>query len=220
MVISKTDFQNALREVVSSQFSHIPTSEDSINFEFSEKFIKRMERLIRSQKKAYWKFVNTASKRVAVLLIVLLTMITSALSVKAIREPVVIFFKEIYESFTQYLFEGDTTDEIKKVYAVTWLPDGFYQSDKIESNTAITTVYINGDNTIKFTQQTTNNAELFLDNENCATTSITISNFNVDIYEGENAKHAIWTKDGYFFKLTCMGDISIDSIKMMISSIK
>lgn len=220
MSMSREEFKAAFREVISSEFAQIPTDEDSIDFTFSEKFIKRMDKLIRAQKKSYYKFINTVGKRVAVIFVAIITLFTASLSVKAIREPVVRFIKQVYETFIHYTFEGDIQQNIKKEFSIKKLPDGFIQSDKIESDFAITTIYVNDSNTIKFTQQSTNNANLFFDNENGTLTKVTISGINVDIYENENIKHAVWTDEGYFFKLTCIGEINTDSITMMIESIQ
>lgn len=218
--MSREEFKAAFREVVSSEFAQIPTDEDSIDFTFSEKFIKRMDKLIRAQKKSYYKFINTAGKRVAVIFAAIITLFTASLSVKAIREPVVRFIKQVYETFIHYTFEGDIQPKIKKEFFIKTLPDGFIQHDKIESDLAITTIYVNDNNTIKFTQQSTNNANHFFDNESGTLTKVTISGINVDIYESENIKHAVWTDEGYFFKLTCLGEINIDSVTMMIESIQ
>ena len=218
--MSREEFKAAFREVVSSEFAQIPTDEDSIDFTFSEKFIKRMDKLIRAQKKSYYKFINTAGKRVAVIFAAIITLFTASLSVKAIREPVVRFIKQVYETFIHYTFEGDIQPKIKKEFFIKTLPDGFIQHDKIESDLAITTIYVNDNNTIKFTQQSTNNANHFFDNESGTLTKVTISGINVDIYESENIKHAVWTDEGYFFKLTCIGEINIDSVTMMIESIQ
>ena len=220
MSMSREEFKAAFREVVSSEFAHIPTDESSIDFTFSEKFIKRMDKLIRAQKKSYYKFINTAGKRVAVIFAAIITLFTASLSVKAIREPVVRFIKQVYETFIHYTFEGDIQPKIKKEFFIKTLPDGFIQHDKIESDLAITTIYVNDNNTIKFTQQSTNNANHFFDNESGTLTKVTISGINVDIYESENIKHAVWTDEGYFFKLTCIGEINIDSVTMMIESIQ
>lgn len=218
--MSREEFKAAFREVISSEFAQIPTDEDSIDFTFSEKFIKRMDKLIRAQKKSYYKFINTAGKRVAVIFAAIITLFTASLSVKAIREPVVWFIKQVYETFIHYTFEGDIQPKIKKEFFIKTLPDGFIQHDKIESDLAITTIYVNDNNTIKFTQQSTNNANHFFDNESGTLTKVTISGINVDIYESENIKHAVWTDEGYFFKLTCLGEINIDSVTMMIESIQ
>lgn len=218
--MSREEFKAAFREVISSEFAQIATDEDSIDFTFSEKFIKRMDKLIRAQKKSYYKFINTAGKRVAVIFAAIITLFTASLSVKAIREPVVRFIKQVYETFIHYTFEGDIQPKIKKEFFIKTLPDGFIQHDKIESDLAITTIYVNDNNTIKFTQQSTNNANHFFDNESGTLTKVTISGINVDIYESENIKHAVWTDEGYFFKLTCIGEINIDSVTMMIESIQ
>lgn len=220
MSMSREEFKAAFREVISSEFAQIATDEDSIDFTFSEKFIKRMDKLIRAQKKSYYKFINTAGKRVAVIFAAIITLFTASLSVKAIREPVVRFIKQVYETFIHYTFEGDIQPKIKKEFFIKTLPDGFIQHDKIESDLAITTIYVNDNNTIKFTQQSTNNANHFFDNESGTLTKVTISGINVDIYESENIKHAVWTDEGYFFKLTCIGEINIDSVTMMIESIQ
>ena len=218
--MSREEFKAAFREVISSEFAQIPTDEDSIDFTFSEKFIKRMDKLIRAQKKSYYKFINTAGKRVAVIFAAIITLFTASLSVKAIREPVVRFIRQVYETFIHYTFEGEIQPKIKKEFFIKTLPDGFIQHDKIESDLAITTIYVNDNNTIKFTQQSTNNANHFFDNESGTLTKVTISGINVDIYESENIKHAVWTDEGYFFKLTCIGEINIDSVTMMIESIQ
>lgn len=220
MSMSREEFKAAFREVISSEFAHIPTDESSIDFTFSEKFIKRMNKLIRAQRKSYYKFINTAAKRAAVIFAAIITLFTASLSVKAIREPVVRFIKQVYETFIHYTFEGDIQPKIKKEFFIKTLPDGFIQHDKIESDLAITTIYVNDNNTIKFTQQSTNNANHFFDNESGTLTKVTISGINVDIYESENIKHAVWTDEGYFFKLTCLGEINIDSVTMMIESIQ
>ena len=220
MSMSREEFKAAFREVISSEFAQIPTDEDSIDFTFSEKFIKRMDKLIRAQRKSYYKFINTAAKRAAVIFAAIITLFTASLSVKAIREPVVRFIKQVYETFIHYTFEGEIQPKIKKEFFIKTLPDGFIQHDKIESDLAITTIYVNDNNTIKFTQQSTNNANHFFDNESGTLTKVTISGINVDIYESENIKHAVWTDEGYFFKLTCIGEINIDSVTMMIESIQ
>ena len=71
-----------------------------------------MQKLIKSQKKLYWNIVNTAAKRAAVIFVAIITIFTAAFSVKAIREPILKFIKQIYESFTFCSFEGDTTEII------------------------------------------------------------------------------------------------------------
>lgn len=221
MSMSKTDFKNAFREVVSSEFAHIPTDENSIDFTFSERFNKRMEKLIRSQKKPYWNIINTTTKRVAVIIVAIFTVFTATFSVKAIREPIVNFFTEVYESFTRYFFDGDIADTITKEYFISDLPDEYIETDKIVSEAAITTVYENNNgDKIKFRQQITLNGEHTFDSENKEKLVKKIDGLTIDFYVEDMIINAIWVKEEYSFRLTTYGDISVDEIESMIKSIQ
>lgn len=221
MAMSKTDFKNAFREVVSSEFSHIPTDENSIDFTFSERFNKRMTKLIRSQKKVYYNFVNTAYKRVAIICVVLLTMLTTACSVKAIREPIINFIKQVYESFTHYSYDGDTTEKITKEYTIK-LPDDFKQTNATKNKSLISIEYTNslGD-VIEFSQMTTEySTGYFVDNENGKIETEIINGIEVEIKERFDTKSAIWAKDGYVFAIDCYGSVDWNTIKQIIESLE
>ena len=221
MAMSKTDFKNAFREVVSSEFAHIPTDENSIDFTFSERFNKRMAKLIRSQKKVYYNFINTAYKRVAIVCVVLLTMLTTACGVKAIREPIINFIKQVYESFTHYSFDGETTDKITKEYTIK-VPGDFEQTNKIKNDALISTEYMNSSgDIIEFNQMTTEfSIGYFVDNENGTIITEKINGQEIEFKEWRDTKSAIWVIDGYVFAIDCYGNISFDTIKQKIESIK
>lgn len=221
MAMSKTDLKNAFREVVSLEFAYIPTDESSIDFTFSERFNKRMEKLIRSQKKVYYNFINTAYKRIAIICFVLFIMLTTVCSVKAIHEPIVNFFTEVYESFTRYFFEGDTADIITKEYLINELPNGFVQIDKISNDISITTTFenVSGD-IIEFYQTITKGTEYLLDTEHGTVVEYTIGNDMVHIMESNDTKQAIWIRDEYCLTLTIYGELNIDEVKQIIESIE
>ena len=166
MSMSREEFKAAFREVVSSEFAHIPTDESSIDFTFSEKFNKKMEKLIKSQRKSYYIFINTVGKRVAILFVAIITLFAASMSVKAIREPVINFIIEVYESFTKYFFEGETAEKIEKVYSITKLPVGFKQTQVVENDAGRNVTFESSEgNIIVFTQSATQNAELNIDNQ-------------------------------------------------------
>lgn len=222
MPISKAEFKSAFREVVSLEFSHIPQDENSINYIFSERFNKRMQKLIKSQKKLYWNFVNTAAKRAAVIFVAIITIFTAAFSVKAIREPILKFIKQIYENFAYYSYEGDTIEIITKEYIITQLPDGFKQTNILQNENTIITTYENsvGD-IIEFKQMTTEySMGYFVDNQNGDIQTDFVDAVKVEFKEWYDVKTAIWTKDGYVFAIDSYGNISFDTIKRMISSIE
>lgn len=220
--MSREEFKAAFREVVSSEFAHIPTDESSIDFTFSEKFIKRMDKLIRAQRKSYYKFINTAAKRAAVIFAAIITLFTASLSVKAIREPVVKFIKQVYETFIHYSFDGDTVEIITKEYTITQMLDGYEQFDKLTSENTIATTYKNklGD-TIIFTQMTTEySIGYFVDNESGEQYTETVDDIEIEFKEWYDTKTAIWANDGYVFSIDCIGNISFEDIKQIIRTIK
>ena len=222
MPISKAEFKEAFREVISSEFSHIPKNENEIDFVFSDRFNKRMAKLINSQKKAYYYLINTAAKRVAIIFVLILTMFTAAFSVKAIREPIIEFVKQIYETFIHYSVDGDTTDKITKEYSLTQLPDGFNQTNIIKNDNSITTIYENtsGD-IIEFSQMTTEiHLGYFLDNEEGNIHSEIIDDIKVEFKEWRDLKSAVLINHGYVFMIDCYGEIDFDEIKQMITSIE
>ena len=222
MSMSREEFKAAFREVISSEFAQIPTDESSIDFTFSEKFIKRMDKLIRAQRKSYYKFINTAGKRAAVIFAAIITLFTASLSVKAIREPVVKFIKQVYETFIHYSFDGDTVEIITKEYTITQMLDGYEQFDKLTSENTIATTYKNklGD-TIIFTQMTTEySIGYFVDNESGEQYTETVDDIEIEFKEWYDTKTAIWANDGYVFSIDCIGNISFEDIKQIIRTIK
>lgn len=222
MSMSREEFKAAFREVVSSEFAHIPTDESSIDFTFSEKFNKKMEKLIKSQRKPYWNFISTVSRRAAVIIVAIITLVTAAFSVKAIREPIIKFIKQVYESFTHYSFDGDTVEIITKEYTITQMLDGYEQFDKLTSENTIATTYKNklGD-TIIFTQMTTEySIGYFVDNESGEQYTETVDDIEIEFKEWYDTKTAIWANDGYVFSIDCIGNISFEDIKQIIRTIK
>lgn len=107
MAITVNELKNAFREVVSEEFSNIPTDENSVDFTFSEKFEIQMERLIRSQRRVFYSFVNTSYKRVATVLVVLLTTAVTLFIIKPVRDGAFNFLGGISNSQNQSSFEDN-----------------------------------------------------------------------------------------------------------------
>ncbi len=220
MTNSTAKFKSALRESVSKEFAHVPTDENSIDHTFSKNFEKQMDKLIKSQRKTYYVLLNTAAKRVAVILVVCLVILTATFSIKAFREPTVNLIKKVYSTFTHYSFEGETTDIITKEYTIK-APDGFKQTYKHKSDGLISTQYENSSGVeIHFNQMTTRySAGFTVDTEHGETFTKTINKMEVHFQKRYDTQTVFWTKDGYFFYITCFGDIDSEAIEDMIKSL-
>lgn len=221
MAMSKDEFKNAFREVISAEFSHIPCDEDSIDYTFSERFNKKMNKLIKAQRKPYYFLINTAAKKVAVIFVIFATLTTASMSVKAIREPVVNFIVEVYESFTRYFFDGDTAKELKKEYVITELPTGFLQTSNDKTDISQTVIFEDmNDNMIIFTQSITENEIFDIDNQKETPKTEKVNGIDIHIYTYEKDKFVFWSDSGYFFQITAYGDIDDETLIKMIKSIK
>ena len=209
--MSREEFKAAFREVVSSEFAHIPTDESSIDFTFSEKFNKKMEKLIKSQRKSYYIFINTVGKRVAILFVAIITLFAASMSVKAIREPVINFIIEVYESFTKYFFEGETAEKIEKVYSITKLPVGFKQTQVVENDAG---------RNVTFESSATQNAELNIDKQKVSQAIKQVEDKEIHIYYFESDTYMFWTDQGYCFQIISYGNIETDTLIEMIESIE
>lgn len=219
--MNRAMFNNALTEVISSEFADVPTDDSQIDIQPSKKFQKKMEKLIKNEQKTIWHYTNTTYKRAAILVAVLVIMFTTACSVSAIREPIVKFFTEAYESFTRYFFEGDTVDSIANIYEITDLPEGF-ELKKTYSDTASTsTIYENEfGNIIELSQSITNDTRLTIDAEKGDVKEIQLPNREVHLYSRSEISQAFWIENGYLMTLTYEGTINEEEIINLISSVK
>lgn len=102
MSMTKAEFKKAFREAASYEFRGVPRDDSQIQYKFSAEFEQKIAKLIQKEKSFFWHFVNTASKRAAVIILVFVILFTTACSVKAIREPIVRFLIEVYETFNSY----------------------------------------------------------------------------------------------------------------------
>ncbi len=62
MAMTRAQLNQALRDAASMEFADIPSNEEEISFQFSDKFMQKIEKLIARQKTLYWNCVNTATK--------------------------------------------------------------------------------------------------------------------------------------------------------------
>lgn len=224
MAITESEFDRAFREVVASEFKDIPLNEEEIDCTFSKKFEKKMDRLIRTEKKVYWRFVNTAYKKAIIAAVVITLLLTGALSVSAVRKSIVNFITKIYETFVSFNIDGEGTNEILYEYKFSSIPDGFKETNSLKNPAAIEHEYTNDiGEKIKLTQGVTDGFALSIDNEHGSLSKITVKDIKVYVYVHESGRFtsAQWlTEDGYAMTLNYEGNTDIDTIIALIGSIE
>lgn len=221
MSLNKNDFNRAFREVIALEFKDIPTDESQINYTFSTSFEKKMNKLIAAEKRKIWTLVNTIPKRIALIAVIAALLFTTACSVSAIREPIVNFFVELHDTFVHYVFEGDKSDTIATEYHPTELPNGFTQTNRNSSPSAIDTVYENSSGDVLVISQTiTNGVDMFADTEKSELKTITISGNEVHLHSRAELMQARWIQDTYLMTITYYGKVNEAQIIKIIGSIK
>ena len=220
MSMTIAEFKQAFRESASCEFRNIPRDDSQIQHKFSTEFEQKIGKLIQKERSFLWHFVNTASKRAAVIVFVFVMLFTTACSVKAIREPIVRFLTEVYEAFTQYSFEGEKTGAIIEKYQISAIPNGFFEESVFETDTVVTVVYQNSqNNTILFTQSITDGTTIHLDTEKGDRKTIAVSEYEVHLYSQKGVLFAMWIHGGYYFEITCYGDFTENDMIHLIQSV-
>lgn len=221
--MTRAEVINAFREVASEEFIHIPNEED-IKYVFSEKFNKKMKKLLR---KAEHKDIHRSakiSKRIIAVAAAIVIILAGLMSVSAIREPVVNFVLEFFEDHIDFGFSGDVSQEIEYEYGFSEIPKGFDLVNKISDYDIKYTKFKNeksGDELI-LKQTITDQKSISVDNEHGISTTNFINGMEVYIYEHENGDYiqANWIKESYSMFLVYYGDIEKDDFIELIKLIK
>lgn len=220
-MMAENNFNKALREVVSREFSDIPLRENEIDHEFSDGFTRRMDKLTKAEKSVFWRMTNTVPKRAAAIVIAIMLATLTACSIPTVRAAVVDFIKETYENCI-HLFAGEAgSKKISEHYVLTELPEGFVEISTIDNDASFVVVYQNEkDDKIIFSQSITEDYWIDIDNEYGIISEIDISGIKVTFYESDDCIVAVWIQDQYAFNLTVYGGYNIELIIQMIEAVR
>lgn len=142
-------FLQALKDVSDEDFNEDMNSISLTGeHEFSDKFNRKMKKLIARQKKQYFRFVSTAGRRAACIILAVVVISASALSVEAVRNAVYDFIIKIFSNHSVVTIESGTDDgyptSIEEKYYISQLPAGFKQTQYGETDNSISVFYSNG----------------------------------------------------------------------------
>ena len=130
MSMTREEAFEVFRFYASKECEDVPVDESEIEYEFSEEFNRKMEKLLRRVAYDRTHAVSWAARKVIAVAAAIIFALAGMMSVSAIREPVVEFFYNIYEEFMEIFFEGDTTEKITYVYSLSEIPEGFVETQR------------------------------------------------------------------------------------------
>ena len=188
----------------------------------SPKFEQKMQKLIKRRKNPLWKYVNTPVKRFVAACLVIIILCGVLMGFRTIREPVIEFFVNIYERFTE-LFSSQSDfvpNQIEEVKAFAYVPDG-YELESIDNlDLIVNTVWKNDvGKTIKLVQGIKNGSVTF-DTEHAEYGMIN----NGDIEVFYSIKNGVflyyWVDENYDYSMICYNELPAEEILKMIDSLK
>lgn len=199
------------------------------NYEFSEDYLNRKEKLIKSQSRIYYPLIKTTGRRIASAIIAAAIMGTTTVAAyEPARNAVKNFFLRIFNNHSvvsvQYDSEdiGDHKSRIEKQYSIT-VPDGFVldESESVSTSSHIGLRYYseNKSESIYFDQYTADTYSSYYDNErgHFKTSSDKFGN-EFMLYTNNDFINILWDNGEYIFVLS--GDISESEIMDIYYSVK
>ena len=199
-----------------------PPIENEIKY--SEKYLKYIDRLIKQTKSPFYKYFNTFGKRVAGIAAAILIAFGCSMTVKAVREPVVEFFANIYEKFVEIFFGEDdiakAPNTIETVYTLGFIPDG-YMVDRFYVDDYMTDMAWknrNGDRLVL--SQGILDGSFIIDTEEADYHIIERNNKKIAYSEKYGRKYFFWNSEEYEFSLTMSSHISEEEALALIDSLK
>ena len=195
-------------------------------FVFSEKYKKEMQKLLNKHKK----YTHTANrfipKRLVGVLVAILITLTLMMSISAIREPIIRFIVNTYESFISIFVENDTktpSKTIEDIILPSYMKEEYTLSDTIRKTTLSTTTWNNAEGHMIELRQCIllDDFKAYIDNQNL-NYSLLNTKLNIEIYcvDKNGYLNIMWTDNTYIYSLLCPNTIEITEVEKIIESME
>ena len=203
--MTEKEYRHCIAEALLPKYHQILDEADS-SHEFSPDFERRMDKLIRQRRKPFYRFTNTVGKRVAVIIIGLITVsFTTVMSVEALRTPFLDFITSLFSDHSEVKTiddSGDYPETIESYYEITSdLSDYSIERDSVKDDERAI-YYRHNDKLIYYYQKIIDNYRNNLNTENANTESIDINGHEAIGYmDNQNYYTLIWNNGEYIIQI-------------------
>ncbi|MCM1286394.1 MAG: DUF4367 domain-containing protein [Acetobacter sp.] len=212
---SKEQFIKAFLEAERIDNSKLK-SEDEIEWDFSEKFEKSMNKLIKKNNHIKLSTRRHIRKGLLAAIIAIIVTFTGLMSVSATRAPFIEFVKKIFPQFNEITLSEESTppvDKIETEYTLTNLPDGFEIKEYQKYELGILTTWINNNgDEITFSQNIID-TNFTIDNEHNYK-ELLINGYTAYYVEDKSGVFMRWTDGNYWFTLNVSNNLRNDIITL------
>ena len=200
MTFSKEQLSQAFIDVLTER---VPDFSDIPDHVFSERFEKKMDRLIRREAAHPWAVSHTLARNLIAAAIVILLLFTLCMSVSAIRNAIFNFFRIHFDAHDEIVFNtSESRKSIEHEFVITELPKGFLLEEEALSKSQIVRIYVNNLNAhISLRQSISFSGNTIIDNERSQFREMEIDGHGVFIAIETYEIIIAWENDGYEFWL-------------------
>ena len=208
---------------VRRQDALLPTEEELSSVTLSSEFHARMAKLLARRKRGYYHMFGTWGRRVASILIALLIATTTVtVSVKALREKVIEFFTEVFDTHTVVTFVDDTPDVPDEItfepHKPSYIPKGYVVEQEAKASTVYIIRFIDDDaNQICYKQYRKESVGVQADTEEIQYVEITVNNYSGIAYHNKGFVYIIFADEYHTYTLS--GTISLKELIKVAESI-
>lgn len=193
-----------------------------VNYEFSNKFKRKMKRLIRKEAHPWLGTFYGISKRVAIFLLCILSVtLAVVMSVEAYRnkffETIKTFLGDAYE--LRYESDEDP-NQIEEYKEPAYIPQGYQEIERIQNANTLGIVYENDvGNLIVWEQDLiVDGGALVIDSEYDSEVTEIVNGMNVTMYIYNEGYVVAYFEESYYAYYLSAGYLSVEEIKRMIES--
>lgn len=196
-------------------------SKDDFHFEFSDKFEKKMQKLIAKENRIKFQTRRIISRSLIAAIIAVIVMFTGLMSVSASRQKIIEFIETVFPKYTQVELSEEsapTPETIETAYTLGYVPDGYklVQYDRDEVSVFAIWKNENGEE-IVFSQDILN-GNFSIDNEHYFK-NVQINNCKAYIFGNDNISIIYWNDISYSYTISVPNDQK-DNLINIAESIK
>jgi hypothetical protein len=196
MSLSKEEVREAFRAAVMQDL--LPAEEH----QFSEGFCRRMEAMIRRERRGAWQTLSRRRRRILVLaaMLSLAALLGSCAPMREVTKEILHFIRPGY---VDYVVETTERDSVETMYVLDPVPEGYVMvSQELQTPYMALTYYENGEGARIVLQQFTGTATGAMDNRQGDFRELEVDGGKVLAYFSDNMTSAHWFCDGYGMMLT------------------
>lgn len=195
-------------------------SEDEIEWDFSTKFEKSMEKLIKKNNTIKISTRRNIRKGLLAAIVAIIVLFTGLMSVTATRTPFIEFIKKVFPQYNEITLSEESTppvDRIETEYTLTGLLEGFEVKEYQKEDFKVFTIWRDENNEEIVFSQKLLDTSFTVDNEHNYK-ELYINGHEAYYIEDESGAFLRWT-DGYYWFIINVSEKYKDEIMILQKNI-